>query len=275
MRDPIELYEYPKEWRRRGAEERIASGLYILTPSGWLRRGISTATAASAAIVAAIASEFEDIDSVRVSTPVGIDVSVPVLARSGCARVIKFSGDHAFDATRSAAFTAKLVDGPGIYFGNGIARRNGKAVVSRSAMQQMRENFSRYASLYGYGGGVRIEAFGRGSSRLNGIAILGTTGFVEPWCEELLRTKIEIARRYARVAVATGRESWKFALRNFPGFQPFVFGVHIDEVLRSHGGEIIIVGKPGLLKRWAGMRSREEMLRRARKLANVLEVVVC
>ncbi len=275
MRDPIELYEYPREWRRRKAEERIASGLYILTPDGWLRRGLTTATTASAAVAAAVASRFEDVDTIEVATPVGISVSVPVMARSGKAIAIKFAGDHAFDATRSAAFYAELTDEPGIHFGRGIARRNGRAVVSRSAMEQLTRNFSAYAEEYGYGGGVKLEAFGCKSLRLNGIAILGTTGFVEPWCEELLETKIEIAKRYDRIAVTTGRESWKFALRHFPDFQPFVFGVHIDEVLRSHDGEIVIVGKPGLLRLWAGSASPERILEKARRLANVLEVVVC
>lgn len=275
MRDPIELYEYPKEWLRKGAEKRIQSGLYILTPNGWLRRGITTATTASAAIIASISSLYREVREVVVSTPVGINVNVKIFAENGFAKARKFSGDHAFDATNGAIFTARAVEEKGIIFGNGIAK-NGEFLVSPSARRQLEENFARVCREFGYEGGVQVEAeFSRKSDRLNGIAILGTTGFVEPWCDELLNTKIEIAKRYERIAVTTGRESWKIARELFPDFQPFVFGVHMKEIIKAHDGEIILVGKRGLLKHVFGSENPNEVFSLARKFGNVLEVVVC
>ncbi|MEG9194669.1 MAG: cobalt-precorrin-5B (C(1))-methyltransferase [Candidatus Methanoglobus sp.] len=275
MRDPIELYEYPKEWIRKGAEKRISSGLYILTPRGWLRRGITTGTTASAAVVASISSLKQNVRRVAVSTPAGIRVEVAVSAENGVARARKFSGDHAFDATDGVVFVARTIGEEGIRFGRGIARGD-DFVVSQAARQQLMENYRRACQDFGYDGGVMIEAeFTRKSERLNGIAILGTTGFVEPWCEELLKTKIEIARRYERIAVTTGRESWKAARELFPGFQPFVFGVHLKEILNAHGGEIVVVGKRGLLKHVFGSENPEDVLKLAREFGNVLEVVVC
>ncbi|MEM4155768.1 MAG: cobalt-precorrin-5B (C(1))-methyltransferase [Archaeoglobaceae archaeon] len=275
MRDPIELYEYPKEWLRRGVEKRIRSGLYILTPNGWLRRGITTGTTASASIVASIASLYEDLEKVKVKTPVGIDVEVPVIAKKGFATAVKFSGDHAFDVTNGVAFKARLIEEFGIKFGSGIAK-DGDYVVSRSAMGQMLMNYKRACELFDFKGGVLVEAdYKQKSEKLNGIAILGTTGFVEPWCEELLITKIEIAKRYEKIAITTGRESWKIAKEKFPEFQPFVFGVHLKEVISAHSGEIIIVGKPGLLKHVFGSSEQIEVLNSAKKLGNVIEVVIC
>jgi len=275
MRDPIELYEYPREWIRRGAEKRISSGLYILTPRGWLRRGITTGTTASAAIVASISSLEQDVKYVSVSTPAGIDVRVRVSAKRGLARARKFSGDHAFDATDGVVFVARTIEEGGIKFGKGIAREE-EHVVSHAARKQLMENYTWVCEAFGYEGGVLIEAeFRSKSERLNGIAILGTTGFVEPWCDELLKTKIEIAKRYDRIAVTTGRDSWKTAKELFPEFQPFVFGVHLKEILKAHDGEIVIVGKRGLLKHVFGSESRDDVLKSAGELGNVLEVVVC
>ncbi|MCS7130360.1 MAG: cobalt-precorrin-5B (C(1))-methyltransferase [Archaeoglobaceae archaeon] len=275
MRDPIELYEYPKEWLKKGDEKKIASGLFIRTPKGWLRRGITTGTTASASIIASIASLKEELKKVTVKTPVGIEVSVKVSAKNGIGKARKFSGDHEFDVTNGVFFVSKTTEEDGIKFGKGIAKDK-DFIVSDSAKKQLWKNFEFACELYNYIGGVLVEAtYKQKSEKLNGIAILGTTGFVEPWCDKLVKTKVEIAKRYDRIAVTTGRESWKIAKDRFPDFQPFVFGVHLKEIIKAHSGEIMIVGKPGLLKHVFGSYNREEILSSARKLGNVLEVVIC
>ena len=71
MRDPIELYEYPKEWIRRAEEkegkksvrQKIESGLYILSEDGWIKRGITTGTTSSLALVGAIESLYGEENS--------------------------------------------------------------------------------------------------------------------------------------------------------------------------------------------------------------------
>ncbi|MET1123795.1 MAG: cobalt-precorrin-5B (C(1))-methyltransferase [Archaeoglobaceae archaeon] len=264
LKDPIELYRYPEEWIREGAYEKVASGLYILTEDGYLRRGITTGTTAAAAVVAAVASLYDDVEEVEVLTPVGISVRVDVEAERGFARARKFAGDHAFDATDGLVFEAEVVDS-GVEFGEGIGVKNGRKAVSEAAMRQIMENFEIVKRRYGFEGGVRVScpegariASRTGNERLGisgGISILGTTGFVEPWCEKLVETKLKIAMQYDRIAITTGRRAWLYALRNFPDYQPFVFGVHIDEALR-HPGEKIVVGFPGLLAVWAGGRDR-------------------
>ncbi len=269
LKDPIELYRYPEEWFEgldveevEEVKKKISTGLYIFRKTGWLRRGITTATTASAALNAAIKSCFENVEEVKVLTPSGIKVKVNVVAEEGWASVRKFSGDHEFDVTDGIEITAEVVERKGIYFGEGIGMLKGKKAVSRSAIDQIRENFLSYSRIYGFGGGVVIEVPGGKSVAektkneqtgvKGGISILGTTGFVEPWCKELVKTKIEIAKQYERIAVTTGRKAWRYAIERFPDYQPFVFGVYLDEILSEHKGEKILIGFPGLLSIWAG-----------------------
>lgn len=297
MRDPIELFEYPKEWikarekieGKKEVAEKIKSGLYILTPEGWLRRGITTATTASAAICGAIASLYEDVREVDVRTPIGLTVKVKVKAKDGVAVAKKFAGDHSFDVTNGIKIIAEASEnGKGVEFGEGIGVRNGKKAVSSSAKKQIKENFKRYAELYGFKGQVVVSvpegkdiAKKTKNSKLGivgGISLLGTTGFVEPWCDELVRVKSMIASRYDKVVITTGRSGWSWALENLKGYQPFVFGVYIDEALKSVEGEVIIVGLPALLRKWAGGTNgdlRKVILKKARQInENVSDVIL-
>ncbi|MCS7122086.1 MAG: cobalt-precorrin-5B (C(1))-methyltransferase [Archaeoglobaceae archaeon] len=282
MQDPIELYSYPKDWimerKRRGEkriEEKIYSGLYILTPEGWLRRGITTATAASAAMIAAMADE--ELDFVKVKTPVGIEIKVPTMKRKNSGIAMKFSGDHGFDATSSTIFVAikkeiknniNLINiNNKIFFGKNVS------YVSDAAKKQLMENYKIACEKYDCEESIFLDAIFRGKSeKIEGLAILGTTGFVEPWCDELVKAKILIAKQYDKIAVTTGRESWKLAREIYKDYQPFVFGVHLKEIISSHDGEIVIVGKPGLLKKVFGFYDKDKILKEAR---NVSEVFIC
>jgi len=269
--DPIELYRYPYEWykNRSDAIEKVKSGLYILTKDGYLKRGITTATTVCAAINAAISSLYKDVDEIEVLTPVGLKVKVKVEATNGVAIARKFAGDHEFDVTDGMEVIAKLTDERGVKFGAGIGVINGKKAVSQSAFRQIMENFRLYARMYNYKGGVIVEvpegekiAKKTKNEKLGivgGISILGTTGFVEPWCKKLVETKIEIAKQYDKIVICTGRKSWLYAFEKYKDYQPFVFGVHIDEILASHPGEKILIGSKGLLARWAGGEDKIEI----------------
>ncbi len=281
LRDPIELYEYPYEWYHGDDEKikKVNSGLYILTEDGFLRRGITTGTTASAAVAAAVASLKGEVKDVEVITPSGLKVKVEVHAREGYAYAIKFSGDHEFDVTDGLKITAKLEERPGIRFGEGIGTIKGKKAVSSSALWQIRRNFEIFSSMYGYKGGVKVEipegkrVAKKTRSKLvqGGISILGSTGFVEPWCKKLVETKIKIAKQYKKIAITTGRYAWRYALKKYPEFQPFVFGVHLDEILKEHHGEKIIVGLPKLLSIWAG--GRDKIVKKAKEFDARVEVI--
>ncbi|MEM2802023.1 MAG: cobalt-precorrin-5B (C(1))-methyltransferase, partial [Archaeoglobaceae archaeon] len=53
-------------------------------------------------------------------------------------------------------------------------------------------------------------------------------------------------------------------------FQPFVFGLHLDEILQEHEGEKIVVGFPGLLKKWAG---KEGVFEKAKKFGAEVDLI--
>jgi cobalt-precorrin-5B (C1)-methyltransferase len=285
LTDPLELYSYPEEWVERRAEvegldevsRKIDSGLYILTPDGWLRRGITTGTTASAAVIAAVASVYENIvREVEVLTPSGLKVSVEVRAKSGVGEVAKFAGDHQFDVTDGLLFKAFAMDRKSesaIEFGKGVGwHRNGRIAVSKAAMSQIRANFEEVAGKYGYEGTVRLEipegervAELTGNQKLGisgGISILGTTGFVEPWCRGLVEVKAAIASQYDRIAVTTGRNGWRWCMENLVGYQPIVFGMYIDEGLKASrpAEDVVLVGKPSLLLKWAEPSFKESVL---------------
>jgi len=282
MIDPIEGYTYPKEWIKKRVEKegfrevkrKIKSGLYILTKDGWLKRGITTATTTTASILGAISSLYErEVSRVEVETPIGIYVEVDVHTSDGIAKAIKFAGDHAFDITDGIEVICKVKKKGErrIIFGKGIGLLNGKKAVSESAMKQIEKNFKRQIEMYGYDGDVFIEipmgeviAKKTSNSKFgirNGISILGTTGFVEPWCGKLVETKISLLERYDKIAITTGRNGWRYALENLKGYQPFVFGVYIEDALKFAKGEIILIGKPSLLVKWAIPELRGKVLR--------------
>ena len=104
MRDPVTGYEYPDPWvsscNSQEARDLVARGLAVLTASGTvLRRGFTTGTTAAAACKAAILSQRGPVASVRIRTPCGIAVDVPVRGAGGSAECRKYSGDYPGDAT--------------------------------------------------------------------------------------------------------------------------------------------------------------------------------
>ncbi len=257
MIDPIERYKYPEEWierilpeilDRNELSDKISSGFYILCPDGsFLRRGITTGTTASAAVRAL----SERSESVLVETPVGINVDLKVrLKEEGNIAISKkFSGDHSFDITRGMEIVAKKVDNRDkkIILGEGVRS------VSRSAMDQMMKNMGDITvEIEMPEGNERGRKMGR-----DGISILGTTGFVEPWCDKLVYMKRELSKNYRKVAITTGRKGWRWAYDN-TNFQPLVFGIHIDEGLKSCEGEVSLIGMPSLIGRWADIDIKDK-----------------
>ena len=192
-------------------KRKIESGLFILTAEGWLRRGITTGTTATAAILGAVLWK----ERVEVQTPAGIPVFVNVRLKRASAEALKFAGDHAFDATDRLKIIAKIERGErrghDIVFGEGIGTfKNGRKAVSEAVLRQISENLRRIEAELSENTILVEVPSGREVAKrtgneqkgiFGGVSLLGTTGFVEPWCEKLLRTKIEIARRYDKICL--------------------------------------------------------------------------
>ncbi len=312
IRDPIELWVYPKEWVEKCSEvnslslkeikKLVDSGFYIIKSDGrFIKRGITTGTTASLAVKASILSLLSDLDVVDVKTPVGITVRAEVYAKKGRAVAKKFSGYHAFDVTRGIEIVARTIKDAGVYFGYGIGELKGKKAVSEKARWQIENAYKEAVEILGKEVGVLVEIprameiYNKtGNERFgikNGISILGTTGFVEPWCRELIDVKKEICKQYDMVAITTGRKGFEFALKYMGEYKPMVVGVYVEEFLKElDNREIAVVGLPSLLLKWADKNLKGRILRhadkefikrhavkileKARRIANIREVVL-
>jgi cobalt-precorrin-5B (C1)-methyltransferase len=287
LEDPLEKYCYPQEWiEATGVPEKdlksmVDSGKYIILPSGnFLRRGLTTGTVASAAVKGALISATKAVRAVRVSTPSGIDVEVPIEAENGVAEVIKDAGDHAYDVTNGVVIRGTVINREGLEFGDGIGTftrdylkyRKGEKAVSQSAMKAIKNAYAEGLKSSGldFKPGVLIEvpdgkklAKQTGNSRLGikgGISILGTTGFVEPWCDPLVDMKRQLVQSYERVVVTTGRKGWQYGRKEFPEYTCVVIGGYINEILPYIKNRFVVVGLPSLLLKWAIKERKDEII---------------
>lgn len=284
MRDPVNRYELPPEWVERaedrgldhdGLREKISSGWYFLTSRGTLlRRGFTTGTAAAAAAKAAALSLTAEIQEVEVPTPGGLRIRIPVAAAAdGNARVVKDAGDHEDDVTDGAEFVAKarpaeetrVEAGEGI----GVATRTvgrlveGEPAVNPAPREQIRDAVSEVGSF-----AVQISVTDgasladRTKNHLlgveGGISVLGTTGFVEPWCEELRRSLESRAAGAEGAVVTTGRMGAMYSKMLLPDRPVYVFGKHVGRGLETVDGSPVVAGLPGLILKWGAQHLLDE-----------------
>jgi cobalt-precorrin-5B (C1)-methyltransferase len=95
--DPVTGFQIPSSWIKlctdSQALQKIHSGRWILLSSGLLlKRGLTTGTTAAAACKAAVLSLKKPIDFIEVTTPVGIKVSLTVIAKKGYCIAVKDGG---------------------------------------------------------------------------------------------------------------------------------------------------------------------------------------
>lgn len=277
--DPVNGVEVPEPWIERAIErgleqaeleEEVGSGLYYLTSEGGLlRRGFTTGTSAAAAAKAAsLSAAGNDEASVDVRVPCGLEVEVPVYSVSeGTAAVVKDSGDHEDDVTNGAELVAEVKGrgGPSIEAGNGIGTAT--KTVGRLVEGEPAINPAPYAQIeraIGDVGNYRVKLSVTDGEKLakktrneklgvvGGISILGTTGLVEPWCEELRRSLESRAEGVEGAVVTTGRMGAMYSKMQFPERPVFVFGKNVGEGLHSVDGDAVLAGLPGLLLKWGG-----------------------
>jgi cobalt-precorrin-5B (C1)-methyltransferase len=86
---------------------------------------------------------------------------------------------------------------------------------------------------------------------VDGISILGSTGFVEPWNEHLGETRSEDIKILKKVVVTTGRTGLKYSRMLFPDHQAVLLGNHLDKIQFKKEQDSIICGLPALILKWA------------------------
>ncbi|VVB71717.1 Cobalt-precorrin-5B C(1)-methyltransferase [uncultured archaeon] len=275
--DPVTGFRIPASWLRLCADpeapEKIRSGRFVLLSSGkLLKRGLTTGTTAAAACKGAILSLWQPASFVEVSTPAGLRISLPVVAKEGFSVAVKDSGDHQFDVTRGLEMVAQaspsedivLIPGKGIgrIAAPGLCDEVGRPAISPNARRQIMSAIEEGLLETGLPG-ARVElCIPRGEELaretlnphlgiLGGISILGTTGFVEPWNDHLADDRAQEMESAKKVVITTGRTGLKFSRILFPDHYAVLMGSHLDRLTLKEGQESILCGLPALILKWA------------------------
>ncbi len=280
MIEPVDNFNIPYEWisrtkiPRSELEDGIASGmLVVLSDGSVLKRGYTTGTTAAAAAKAAVMSiKCGNIRQVSVPTPSGIRAQLDVAStRTGHAVVIKIPNDHESDITRGLEFDACANEadeitiiggeGVGIVTRDGFPVKKGSSAINPAPMQQITDAVSEAVRELGLQGAEVTISVPRGSEVakqtlngevgvVDGISILGTTGFVEPWNDHLGEMKEDLIKDASKVVLTTGRLGMRYSIMLFPDHTVVMIGSRISEGVKAASGELVICGLPGLVLKW-------------------------
>lgn len=275
--DPVTGFLIPSSWLKlcqdTQALQKIRSGRWVLLSSGeLLRRGLTTGTTAAAACKGAVLSLKRSVDSVNIETPVGLKVTLPVIAKEGFCVAVKEGGDHQFDVTGGLEIVAQaslsektdLVPGKGVgrIMAKGLCEELGRAAISPFARRQIMlaiEEGLKDTCL----AGARVELSipqGRDLAEktlnpslgiVGGISILGSTGFVEPWNDHFIGDRVEELKSAKKVVVSTGRTGLKFSRILFPDHKAVLMGSHLDRLAFETDQESVLCGLPAIILKWA------------------------
>jgi cobalt-precorrin-5B (C1)-methyltransferase len=205
-------------------------------------------------------------------TPSGLRVSLPVVSKKGFCLAVKEGGDHQFDVTEGVEIFAMAHPGEktelsagkgvGIIAADGLCAAWGKPAISHHARQQIMLAIDEGLQEAGLKGATVELCVPRGDvmakQTLNpalgiqgGISILGSTGFVEPWNDHLVESKMEELRHAKKVVVTCGRTGLKFSRFLFPDHQAVLVGSRLDRIKFEGDQESILCGLPALILKWA------------------------
>ena len=267
---------------------------FVVKDGKQLRLGYTTGSCAAAAAKAAARMLLtgETVETIRLLTPKGITLELPVLAVTrgsdsvSCA-IRKDSGDDP-DVTNGTLIFASvsltsgreiLIDG-----GEGIGRVTkpgldqpvGAAAINSVPRRMIRENLSEVCELTDYHGGLSViisapegeklaqRTFNSRLGITGGISILGTSGIVEPMSDQALidTIRLEISQRRTlgkHYVLLTPGNYGKTFLENTLGVGPAVpvmtsnfIGDALDHCKEAGFEGILLVGHIGKLVKIAG-----------------------
>ncbi len=275
--DPVTGFQIPSSWLKLckdpQALQKIRSGRWVLLSGGQLlRRGLTTGTTAAAACKGAVLSLKKSIDSVNIETPVGLRVTLLVVAKEGVCVAVKEGGDHQFDVTAGLEIVAQaslsektdLVAGKGVgrIMAKGLCEELGKPAISPSARRQIllaiteglretRLSCARVELSIPRGENLAEKTLNPSLGVVGGISILGSTGFVEPWNDHLIGDRVEELKSAEKVVVSTGRTGLKFSRILFPDHKAVLMGSRLDRLAFDRNQESVLCGLPALILKWA------------------------
>ncbi len=219
---------------------------YIIQGGKRLRCGHTTGSCAAAAAKAAATMLLggEDVVRVRLDTPKGWVLELPVLqvdrAMSEVSCAIEKDGGDDPDVTHGLLIHAKvnrIKGGIKVLGGEGVGRVTlpglacavGDAAINPVPREMIRKNLEEVARIYGYEGGLSVEisvpggketarkTFNRKLGIVDGISILGTSGIVEPMSESALKRSLELEvnilkeKGYKQLLLCPGNYGKRFA----------------------------------------------------------------
>lgn len=203
--------------------------MFIFVNNRRLRRGHTTGTCAAAASKgAALALLGEAVPSVRITTPKGITLDLPIedlrITDDEASCAVRKDGGDDIDATSGTlvySTVSRIDSGIEVDGGTGVGRVTrkgldqppGNAAINRVPRSMIREALEDVSASLGYTGGLRAvisvpegmeiarKTFNPRLGIVDGISILGTSGIVEPMSETAL---IDTVRTEMRMRVANG-----------------------------------------------------------------------
>lgn len=278
MIDPVNKSKMPDEWLDRSKmprdelEEGIKNGmLVVLSDGSVLKRGYTTGTTAAMAAKASVLSLAGEVTHVSVPTPVGLRAKMDVKGNKGHAVAVKMNNDHESDITRGLEFAAdaREADGITVYAGEGIGivirsgleSKKGHPAINPHPMEQIKASIAEAVEELGLKGAevtiylprgkeIAKETLNNRIGIIDGISILGSTGFVEPWNDHLGEMKDDLISHSDKVVLTTGRVGIRYSTMLFPDYTVILAGSRISEALEAARGDVVICGLPGLVLKW-------------------------
>lgn len=278
MIDPVNKSKIPDEWLDRSKmprdelEEGIKNGmLVVLSDGSVLKRGYTTGTTAAMAAKASVLSLAGEVTHVSVPTPVGLRAEMDVKGNKGRAVAVKMNNDHESDITRGLEFAAdaREADGINVYAGEGIGivtrsgleSKKGHPAINPHPMEQIKASIAEAVEEIGLKGAevtiylprgkeIAKETLNNRIGIIDGISILGSTGFVEPWNDHLGEMKDDLISHSDKVVLTTGRVGIRYSTMLFPDYTVILAGSRISEALEAAHGDVVICGLPGLVLKW-------------------------
>lgn len=275
--DPVTGFSIPLSWIESCpdplAEEKIRTGRWTILSDGLLlKRGLTTGTTAAAAAKGAVISLLRATESLEVMTPAGIRVLISVRAERGQCTARKDGGDHQSDVTAGLEISAwaepsretVLLAGKGIgrIGAGGLCDAIGRPAISPSAKAQIMMAISEGCNEAGLehvrvrisvpqGEQIACQTLNPKLGIVGGISILGSTGFVEPWNEHLIKERAEELKGAKKVVVSTGRTGLKLSRILFPDHEAILMGSQLDRLEFGPDQDSILCGLPALILKWA------------------------
>lgn len=265
--------------------------MFVFVNNRRLRRGHTTGTCAAAASkAAAMALLGERVDTIRITTPKGITLDLPVedlsVSDDHASCAVRKNGGDDIDATHGTLVYStvyKIADGIDIDGGEGVGRVTrkgldqppGNAAINRVPRSMIREALEDVSSSLGYTGGLRAvvsvpegreiakKTFNPRLGIEGGISILGTSGIVEPMSETAL---IDTVRTEMRMRAANGNRTLLIVPGNYgKDFTDGIDGIDPDFAVKCSnfvgemldcavelGVDVVLVSNLGKMVKLAG-----------------------